>query len=160
MPAFKHHLGSSTSWGGDVNPNAMTGLPELDATLNKFPIRLRKIMARKGMKAAAEPVLSLAKSLVPVDSGKLRDKMRIYSARLGKKQRRVAVGASVSWPKSKTSPGKYAAAVELGTKNQPAQPFLRPAVKAAAPMVKQIFKREMARLVTETAIKVRPKNVS
>jgi hypothetical protein len=42
MPAFKHNLGSSTSFGGDENPNVMTGLPELDATLNKFPTRLEK----------------------------------------------------------------------------------------------------------------------
>ena len=159
MAAFKHGIGGSTVFGGS-EVGGMTGLPELDATLNKFPTRLRKIMARKGMKIAAEPVLTIAKSLVPVDQGQLKAKMRIYSAKLGKRQRRSAVGASVSWPKSKNSPAHYAAATEFGTNDRPAQPFLRPAVKAAAPMVKNIFKREMARLVTETAIKVRPKNVS
>jgi HK97 gp10 family phage protein len=159
MSAIKHKAGGFIS-AGEANESMMTGLPELDATLQKFPPRLRKLMARKATKLAAEPVLAMAKSLAPVDTGKLRDKMRIYSARLGKKQRRSVTGATISWPKSKTSPGKYAAAVEYGTSNSPAQPFLRPAVAASEPQVKQIFRTEIARLVKETAIQVRPKGVS
>lgn len=155
----KQVFSGQTVFGGDANYAAMTGLPELDATLQKFPLKLRKKMARASMKIAAKPVLDMAKSLVPVDTGKLRDKMKIYSARLGRKQKKVAVGAMVSWPKSKagTSPARYAAAVELGTTRQAAQPFLRPAAKACKPEVVAIFKKEMARLVKETAIEVRPK---
>lgn len=160
MAKSKDVFGGQTFFAsrGSVHGN-MTGLPELDATLQKFPLALRKKMARTAMKVAAKPVLDMAKSLAPVDTGALRDKMKIYSARLGRKQRKVAVGASISWPKSKkgTSPARYAAAVELGTKRQAAQPFLRPAVKACKPQVVAIFKQEMARLVHETAIKVRPK---
>jgi len=151
MPAFKHSIGNSSVFGDTGVPGEITGLKELDKTLRDLPKGVRKKMIRNGMKEAAKPILDLAKSLVPVDQGKLRDKMKIYSARLGKKQKKVSVGATISWPKSKTSPGKYAASIEFGTNSTPAQPFLRPAVKGAGNDVKQKFTIIMSRLVDEAA---------
>jgi HK97 gp10 family phage protein len=158
MPAFKHGIGGTTMFGDTGRPGEITGLKELDTALKELPRGVRNRMIRKGMKEAAQPVLDMAKSMAPVDTGKLRDKMRIYSARLGRKQRKVSTGATISWPKSKTSPGKYAAINEYGGSGRPARPFLRPAVAAATPQVKQVFKQIMTRLVAEAAKEVKAKS--
>jgi HK97 gp10 family phage protein len=158
MPAAKHSISAGTMFGDTGRPGEITGLKELDAALKQLPRGVRNRMIRNGMKEAAQPVLDLAKAYAPVDTGKLRDKMRIYSARLGRKQRKVSTGATISWPKGKTSPAKYAAINEFGGNNRPARPFLRPAAAAAKPMVKQKFKQIMTRLVAEAAKEAKVKS--
>jgi len=158
MAGAKHSISAATMFGDTGRLGEITGLKELDSALQELPKGVRRRMIRNGMKEAAQPVLDLAKSYAPVDTGALRDKMKIYSARLGRRQKKIAVGAKISWPKSKKSPGKYAAITEFGGVNRQRQPFLRPAAKAAEPAVKAKFKQIMTRLVAEAAKEAKAKS--
>jgi HK97 gp10 family phage protein len=82
----------------------------------------------------AEEVLQAAKAKVPVATGRLSDSLRVR-----READDVFVGTDV----------EYAAFVEFGTHDAPAQPFLRPAADSAKPA----FDRQTAVLVFQ-AIRV------
>lgn len=76
----------------------------------------------RGAARGASMIVDVAKQLVPVDSGDLRDSIRVQpKPGSGKGQYAVAAGS-----KEVT----YAMAVEYGTVDSPAQPYLRPAYDA------------------------------
>ena len=88
---------SSVEWRGD-----------------QFKRLLEKTIAN-GMKAAGDQIVAEAKSLVPVDTGKLRDSIEIKE--LNKDE--VSVGSDL----------EYALFVEIGTESIPARPYLQPAME-------------------------------
>ena|SRR3990167_5903813 len=55
----------------------MLGEKELQARLKKIEIKMQRKIVKGAMKKAARPVLALAKILVPVKTGRLRDSLRI-----------------------------------------------------------------------------------
>lgn len=79
----------------------------------------------RGVGRAAGYVADLAKQLAPEDEGDLKDSVRV-SGEPGSLKRSVLVGG-VSGPNKFVD---YAAFVEYGTADSPAQPFLTPATKA------------------------------
>lgn len=77
---------------------------------------LRALLARLGNR-----VLSVAVALCPVDTGRLRSSIEmVFVGVLA-----VRVGTNV----------EYALYVEMGTRDSPAQPFLRPALASLGPDV-------------------------
>lgn len=117
--------------------------------------RVAKKVGGKGLrtmlKTAAEPVLRRAQSLAPVGPDKSTgDHMRLALAlRTGKitdrsVSVRVVSGTRKKLGISEDAKGFYPMAVEVGTKNQRAQPYLRPAAKDLAPVVRARFGRMLS----------------
>ena len=89
------------------------------------------------MRSAAKPILQIAKSKVPVDSGSLKDSLIINSKKLRNGNRSVRIGPKTG-PVSNRKPSKYAHLVEYGFKARNRKggpiiaevrrtPFMRPA---------------------------------
>lgn len=91
------------------------------AGLKRFRAQLDAAIDR-GAARGGQMIVDLAKEIVPVASGDLRDSIRLQpQAGSGKGVYTVAVG---------NKDVDYAAYVEYGTVDSPAQPFLRPATDA------------------------------
>lgn len=88
----------------------------LAAEAKKMQGRAEQDLQRVGDKAA-----NVARTLVPVDTGRLRDSIEAKSAQ-GEQGFEVEI----------TSDVEYAASVEFGTSTRSAKPFLRPAVAQAS----------------------------
>lgn len=100
---------------------AVLGLPKAQAKFIKMQFVLNQALPLL-LKAAALPVMNLAKAKAPYKSGTLRRSIHIEST--GPES--VAIGTNVV----------YAAAQEFGRPeiNLPARPYLRPALDEAGPL--------------------------
>ena len=105
-----------------VNINAdIVGLKELAANRKALSKSFGRVTLRTALRNATKPVVKRAKELVAVAEGAL--KMAIASV---SKVSRVGEGfARIGYNKEKVAHG---GAIELGTSQQPAQPYLRPAI--------------------------------
>lgn len=84
------------------------------AELDKLPAKIEQNVARGALRAAAKPMLDAARANVPVQSGALRDSIRISSnidRRAGEIRTSVKAGG-----KTKSGDAYYAHMVEFGTK--------------------------------------------
>ena len=114
---------SSISWDGakitdSLNRMQSNGLSQaVEATLLKI----------------AEQAIEIAKSIVPVDTGRLRDSIRI----LEQGQNYVVIGSDV----------EYAIAIEFGTYKMAAQPYLGPAGDAVVSQFQEVFAPEFNTLL-------------
>ena len=112
----------------------------LERKLKRLVPKLQKKILRKAMRKAIRPVLAAAKEKVPVDTGALRDSLKIRAI----KPRRGRFGVGVVTGKDLFKGDQfYGAFVELGTKKQPARPFLRPALKENEEGAKRTLRREI-----------------
>lgn len=84
-----------------------------------------------GTRDAAEFIKDRAQQLVPVDTGRLRDSIRVNE--IGPRSYTVGPGDEV----------EYADYVEFGTSRMAAQPYMRP----AAEMARREFPRRVARQI-------------
>lgn len=72
----------------------------------------------RGVERGAQHIADLARQLAPVDTGALRDSIHVESGDTPTSRKVIAGGGAVT----------YAAHVEYGTANSPAQPFMTPAI--------------------------------
>lgn len=100
----------------------------------KFTSNKRKCLSyfssevEKGIDRAAAYAVKQAKTLVPVDTGKLKASIKATTHVVGDKAI-SQISASMD----------YAAAVELGTRHQKAQPFLRPAISHTRQLKQEVL---------------------
>ena len=116
--------------------------------LTMFPATVQKKIARSAARKAAKPLLAKAKQFAPVDTGTLRDSIKIRGLKRLKKNRGkvgVSVAVGKGWYLGKTF---YAAFIEFGTNRMEAQPFLRPAAKAVRKEVRDVWRNEMHKALT------------
>lgn len=73
----------------------------------------------RGTERGAQLIADLARQLVPVDTGALRDSIRVEPGDSPTSRKVIAGGGGVD----------YAAHVEYGTAHSPARPFMTPAVE-------------------------------
>lgn len=119
---------------------------------------LEAVVAAKAMARAARiaflPVLETAKVLVPVDTGLTRDaiKLQVQRPKGGGGDAVVKVGLRIAAAKGAQKLGDKTASphwrwhfIELGTRFQPAHPFLRPALDQNAARVVDVFRDELAK---------------
>ena len=103
------------------------GLKELAKNADKLRRSFTTSTLRTALRGAAKPVLRRAKATVPVDSGRLKRSLGTRA-----KVERGGFGfADVEARRGGKYQGYHAHLVELGTSQQSAQPFLRPAIDAA-----------------------------
>lgn len=120
----------SFEWKRGYSPQAMT------VRLGLFHKR-----SRDELKAALEDcvkrVTERAKSLAPVDTGRLRDSITGYVQELAVVQMRIKaiVGSEV----------EYAGFQEYGTRYMGAQPYLRPALEAERAYITERYKQAVDR---------------
>ena len=89
---------------------------------------------RSDLISIAEDIVMIAKGLVPVDTGALKESIRVEEK--NKKVYATAGGGGVTNPKT----GRivdYAAHVEYGTSRVPAHPYMRPAFDRVRKEIKQ-----------------------
>lgn len=134
------------------------GLKDLERALGDLPQAAgRAVLRRAGIKAISV-VISAAKTKVPVDSGKLRDSLKV-STRLSKRQQQVQRKAVAQ---GKASVEIYAGAealpyahlVEFGTKNTMPRPFMRPAWDEKKGEVLDLIKGELGGEITKAAARL------
>ena len=128
----------------------MTGGKELVRKLKRLDQKVRKRIARKALRGAANPIRDDAKANVPVAEGKLKRSLR---TRVQVSSRTQAAFVEARWPM-----GAHAHLVEFGTVERvrksggstgamPAQPFLRPAfdrhVRTAPAIMGRIIDQEL-----------------
>lgn len=153
----------------------VTGLSDLQAQLENLSANLAaKTLARAALKAF-KPVLESAKALVPVDTGLLRDSIRVKVVKPeNPNATAVAVGLRIArgkgarasevkglrgsarkaaWRKSASWRWHF---VELGTSSQAARPFLRPALNGNAHQVISLLRTELAAEISR-AVKAKRK---
>lgn len=94
----------------------ITGLPQAISSLTKLGTKLPSIL-QEGLTAIAELIIKESQRIVPVDTGRLRDSIKIFSASAAE----VKGGTEV----------EYAGFVEFGTSRQRSQPYMRPAIDKA-----------------------------
>jgi HK97 gp10 family phage protein len=92
---------------------------------------------REGLEETGKAIIKEARNRVRVDSGKLRDSIKIQGIEESKTGMVMAVG-------SDDDDVQYAAINELGgiTRNYEAQPFMRPAMDIEGPKLKDRIKKK------------------
>ena len=83
------------------------------------------------IKAAAELVADEARKLAPVKSGALRDSIRVEPSKFKNGGHLIVAGNDQE---------DYASFVGLGTKDMPAQPFMRPALHKMESKIRRMIK--------------------
>jgi len=131
----------------------VTGLRELEEALKRLPEAVAKKVLRKSVRAGAKLVVDEARANVPVDTGLTR---RAIAARGGRSRYAnsvINVGVLSSGAKArryikikgvKVDVPYYWKYLEFGTKNAPAQPFLRPAFEAQKTAAVEAIKQALA----------------
>jgi HK97 gp10 family phage protein len=135
------------------------GLQQTIKSLQGFTPTLQKKILRKVMRKATRPVLQKAKAMVPVDTGKLQQNLKVRAVSQGRKRRRGLIGASVRTPArdkldiDKDDRGYYPAVLEYGSAKRNIAPrgYLRKAKDAAKEEVRFIFRNQLTRIIDETA---------
>jgi HK97 gp10 family phage protein len=99
----------------------LTGAKELKAALQNLPLDdNRDGIARRVLKEAGKPILAAARSMAPVDTGRLKKAIFMRSQRVQRGDVTVAIGVR----RGRVFYGWFQ---EFGTKYLPPQPFMRPA---------------------------------
>jgi HK97 gp10 family phage protein len=124
----------------------LNGVKSIQKQLNSIGEEMRPKLLQQSMRQAFKPVLDSAVAKVPTDSGELKSALALASAKGGKGgDRSVAVGIIVraistgmkqaalaaamfnQGQSRRVSPARRWHFIELGTRYQRAQPFIRPA---------------------------------
>lgn len=99
----------------------ITGVLELDWALKELPIRLGKKVIRQAIRQALRPVKAAVEANAPVDTGKLKSKVRIRAGKGKKGTIKLVVRIGEGDFAGQTF---YAAMVEYGTSKQPGQHYM------------------------------------
>lgn len=130
---------------------------ELEKKLKRLPDAV-KAQIRKAMEAGADEIVALAKSLVPVDSGALKDSIGWTWGRAPKGAMTLAkvasnqLGAELTLTiyAGNSDAGWYARFVEFGTRNAAAQPFFFVSYRA----LRRRVRSRITRSITKSAKRV------
>lgn len=126
------------------------GQEDWDRILRQLPRRTSKAVIKRGLTRALKPVQEDAQSLVPVDTGKLKESITISH----KVRSRSGVAVSVrgglemyvgpSWPD-----GAHGHLIEFGTVKTKPQPFLRPAWDRNVAQMSKIAREEISKAISK-----------
>ena len=103
------------------------GVDKMVSNLKKLNKTASRRALGKSAKAGAEPIVTRAKQLAPVDTGRLRDSIRSKFAYRSSNTVRVEISSNMKKKPGSKSWHTYDYYQEFGTSQHPAQPFMRPA---------------------------------
>ena len=130
------------------------GAKELDAALKRLGLDMERKIAKSAVRAGATVIAKEAKNNVPVESGTLRNSIRVVtrSKRVGDAVASVVTRSGKKW-RSKNMDAWYAPLIEFGTKNRPATPFLRPALDVKGPeaikKMSEVIQKRISKLASK-----------
>jgi len=130
----------------------VTGIKALDAKFNKMDKKVRRRIGTKALRAAGKVELQIAKNLVPVDSGKLKKSLSVMNMNISRRARMKGIfGVKVAPRKSRREEVSYITIAEKGTRDGSREGsfFLKRSARMAQRQVKEIFVREMQKLLNE-----------
>lgn len=108
---------------------SILGDKKLQRKLKRMDTQLQKKIVRKSMQDAMKPVKSAAKAYAPVDRGLLKRSIRTKSkSKRGTIRVSITTGTRDQLGIPATAKGYYPAAIEYGTRKQPAKPYMRRAL--------------------------------
>jgi len=99
----------------------VTGVRELDRALRELPLKLGKKVIRQAIRQALRPVKAAVEANAPVDTGKLRSKVKVRAGKGKRGTIRLVVRIGEGDFAGQTF---YAAMVEYGTSKQPGQHYM------------------------------------
>jgi HK97 gp10 family phage protein len=106
------------------------GARRLNKKLNKLGTNVARKVVRPAGRAAMEPVLQAAKNYTPVDTGRLRDSIKVYVR--NSRQFGLDVGIQTGTRKRLKIPADakhyYPSAIEFGTPTMRGRSFMRRAI--------------------------------
>lgn len=121
---------------GNSTALSLSGFAELEKELDNLSKAAGKGALRRALMKAAKPTVEIAKSLAPVDSGKLRDSI-IVGAKLDGRQAkmhrrmfkddRASIELFIGPSYLLGGGGRHGHLLEFGTVKMAPQPFMRPA---------------------------------
>lgn len=139
----------------------VSGLRELDKKLNDLDLELRKRAAREAGREAMKPVAERMKNKIPVDTGGLKDTIRVSAttapSRLKKYSKKASMIASASVGRKshkEGGTGHQALQLEFGTHRKhhmEAQPFVRPAIQGHEKTVFMHFRKHLNKSINKFA---------
>lgn len=129
----------------------VSGFRELDQALAGLSKSTERNVLRRTATKALQPFVDKAKSLVPVDEGRLRDSIVI-----GQRLSRRAKAADRNDPKQGVrvfagTANRNGVPREFGSERSPAQPFMRPAWDATKDNMLAQIESELGRDIERTA---------
>lgn len=129
---------------------SIDGVKELNDLLQKLPDKIEKKALDNAMRTGANVVKKAAQSKAPVNTGLLRDSIKVKKD--SSQQKAGAFQVGIFKERKKHYPF-YAHMIEFGTSKMQAQPFLRPAFdENRAEALKRIVER-LAKSITTEALK-------
>lgn len=141
----------------------LEGARELQRLLERLPLKAQRRVFKKAHKAAGKVIVKAARALVPKRSGLLKKSLFAHPKRL---RRDNSIMAVIIGPRRrfhgtfegvKTTASKYAHLVERGSANQPARPFLRPALAASGGEAIRVLGDAVGKGIEKEAMKLRGK---
>lgn len=108
----------------------LLGDKALQAKLDRIEQRVQKKIMRKALRDGGRPVLAAAKAKVRVDSGALKQGLKLRAV----KRSRTTFGVYIRTPTraelgiAEDDPGYYPAVIEYGAEDRRPLPYLRPAI--------------------------------
>lgn len=137
------------------------GGKELEAALKGLDEKIAKSIARKAVKAGAEPILHAARSMVDIDTGKLLESIVIKTGTRKGKSIFATVGTKAGDYKGQTfygsflEYGHYAGSRRIGNARTwvPARPFLRPAFDQNVHKSTNIIQNTLANEIAKEAVR-------
>ena len=127
------------------------GADKLEKALISLEPKIARKLVRRTLRNAAKPILALAKSLVPVRTGRLKKSLKIRAAkrRKGRYGVRIQTGTRDELGIDEKTPYYYPAAVEYGTNTSPAQSFMRAALDSKKQAAKSIIEKDLRESIRE-----------
>lgn len=146
----------------------LEGFRELERALTELPKATGKAVLRRVARGALEPMADSAAARAPVESGLLAFSMAVSEKRTrrarGKSTTRFVGGkfrasastgiAMAMGPSAGQGALQYAAHVEFGTVDTPAQPFMRPAWDGGADKALEYVKDNLGAEIDKAAARV------
>ncbi|ODA67671.1 hypothetical protein A7A08_01706 [Methyloligella halotolerans] len=138
------------------------GLRELDRALGELPKRTGKAVLRRVLKKASEPLAAEMEAGAPVAAGELKESVAA-STKLSARQKRIQKRATAREDKATAEFYVGAGALpqahlqEFGTKDQPPQPFARPAWDRNKMGILRSIKTLLASEIKKAAERIRKK---
>ena len=130
---------------------SMIGDKALEQALRALPEKLETKVVRQALRKAAKPTLEQAKQNLQAIrvTGERTDRIRTGMKIRALKRKKGRLGVMVMTPTrqelgiDETAASSIPAHIELGTRNSPARPFLRSALKATRQEVFAILRRDI-----------------
>jgi len=124
----------------------LTGDKAIDRKLKKLGPKLGKKIIRRAMRPAAKVVRDEAKANCPVDTGTLRQSIKVRAAKRSRQKIELLVTTSGS-DNLFTGSAYYGGMVEWGTAFQAPRPYMRSAYDAKKDEAKKIARTNMLSLI-------------